>query len=173
MIDRPDPSIAPEYYRYYINLVPEPHLLSALEAHSRRFLEYLTLRQLHELDFRYAPGKWALRQVVQHIVDTERIFAYRAMCISRGDQTSLPGFDENAYADHDHTARNSLEELTMEFQAIRLSTILLLKKMDNMAIDRMGSANGLAVSPRIIGWMIAGHGEHHLRVLQDRYTVGT
>jgi hypothetical protein len=113
-----------------------------------------------------------VKRLVQHVVDGERLFAYRALCIARGDQQSLPGFDEDAYAANDGSDGRNLTDVIAEFAAVRVATILLFRGFDGLAWTRRGTANGKPASARSLPWVIAGHELHHLGVLRERYGVG-
>jgi hypothetical protein len=119
--------------------------------------------------YRYAPGKWSLREVLGHIVDTERILAYRALRIARGDQTPLPGFDQDAFIATAHFDRCSMSELLGAYTIVRQSTLLLLSSLSDKDWGRLGTASGNPLSVRAAAWMMAGHELHHLAVVQNLY----
>lgn len=122
--------------------------------------------------FRYAPGKWSVREILGHIGDGERVFGYRAFCISRGDQAPLPGFDENDYiaaADYDRQAVSVLAE---DFATLRASNLAVLGRLPDAAWANVGTANGNRISLRAIAYIMAGHARHHMGVLRSRYDVG-
>ncbi|WP_400190637.1 DinB family protein [Hymenobacter sp. B81] len=119
--------------------------------------------------FRYAPGKWSIKQVVLHLADAERIFAYRALRFARADAQELPGFDENAYADHSAADERSLVSLLQEYAAVRQATLTLFGSFSAEQLDRPGRANGNPASARALLYLIAGHEAHHLAVLAERY----
>ncbi len=119
----------------------------------------------------YAPGKWTVRRVLQHVVDGERLFCYRALSIARGDPTPLPRFDENLYAGNDGSDGRLFAEVIAEFAAVRVATILLFRGFDALAWGRRGTANGQPASVRSLPWIIAGHELHHRRVLRERYAL--
>ncbi|HYE58379.1 MAG TPA: DinB family protein, partial [Rhodothermales bacterium] len=121
---------------------------------------------------RYAPGKWSVKEVLGHVTDAERIFAYRLLCIARGDQTSFPGFDENAYVPNSGADDRSMDDLLDEFAAVRRATLALLRGLPDAAMTRIGTANGQLVSVRALPFILAGHAQHHLNVLRERYGVG-
>lgn len=123
--------------------------------------------------FRYAPGKWSVRQVVGHMTDGERVFGHRAFCVARGDTTPLPGFDENTYVQASQFEEIQLAELAGEFVAVRRSNLALLAPLDPGRWARTGSANGAQVSVRALAFMIGGHARHHLRVLRERYGISS
>ena len=117
----------------------------------------------------YAPGKWSIKTVVQHCTDAERIFAYRALRIARGDATDLPGWDEQAYAPMSAADDRPLEQLLRELETVREATVTLFEGLPVEAWARVGRANGHPVSVRALAWITAGHLLHHLDILQDRY----
>ncbi len=121
--------------------------------------------------FAYAPGKWTVKRLVQHVVDGERLFVYRAMCVARGDTQNLPGFDEDAYAAHDGSDGRLLADVVAEFAAVRVATILFFRGLDGPAWTRVGTANGHPIGVRALPWILAGHELHHLAVLRERYGV--
>jgi len=161
------------YYGKYIALVPESTPLPALE----RQLEIM-LPQLRSLDesqgsIRYAPGKWSIKQVVGHLIDAERVFAYRALRFARADRTALPGFDENTYAEAGSFERVPLKALIDELELVRRSTIAMFRALADEAWARRGTANHAEISVRALAFIIAGHGHHHLAILNERYLANT
>lgn len=125
----------------------------------------------NEADFAYAPGKWSIKEVLGHMNDTERIMAYRALCIARGEQNSLPGFDENDYVAHAFFHERTLAGLLEEHKVVREATIALFDSMAPAAYPRLGNANGSPVSVAALAFIIAGHERHHLNILKERYLV--
>ncbi|HWM94668.1 MAG TPA: DinB family protein [Thermoanaerobaculia bacterium] len=119
----------------------------------------------------YAPGKWTVKQVLGHLADDERIFAYRALCVARGDSRPLPGFDENAYAVAARFENRSLADLLADFEAVRHASVTLFRGLDTEAWLRRGIVNGYSASPRGLAFHIAGHELHHLRILRERYLL--
>nr|WP_320131479.1 DinB family protein [uncultured Holophaga sp.] len=120
-------------------------------------------------EHRYAPGKWSLKELVSHINDTERIHSTRLLCIARGDTQSLPGFDQDGYANLAGCGQRSLEDLVREFGIIRQATLALLEGLPPEALDRIGTANGVSIGVRALAYLIPGHAEHHFAVIRDRY----
>ena len=168
-IARPGPDEYAPYYERYIRLVAPDDALEALIAQAEP-----TARCLGAVDEagalrRYAPGKWTVKQVVGHVVDSERVFAYRALRIARGDATPLPGFDENRFAEHGDFDARPLADLVLEYRAVRAASIALFASLSEVTLGRRGVANDTPVSARAIAWMIAGHELHHRRVLIERY----
>jgi hypothetical protein len=159
----------PEYYDRYINLCDDVAVTAALAIYGSPMFQKEKQALLQLGDNVYAPGKWTVKDTIQHIIDTERVFAYRAMRISRGDTTPLPGFDENMYAEHTTAATRTLEDLMEEFDVVRRSTILLYKSSTDGMLQNEGTASGKTISPLAIGFTIAGHAIHHMNVLRERY----
>jgi len=120
-------------------------------------------------DYRYAPGKWSLKEVIGHLSDTERVFAYRALRIGRGDSTALTGFDDQSYVAEMSAESRSLADVTEEWKAIRKATLCLFMGFPGAAWDRRGTASGHAISVRALAYVIAGHTRHHLEVIDARY----
>ncbi len=120
-------------------------------------------------DYRYAPGKWSLKEVIGHLSDTERVFAYRALRIGRGDSTALPGFDDQSYVTEMRAESRSLADVTGEWRASRSATLSLFRGFPMAAWDRLGSASGHTISVRALAYVIAGHTRHHLEVIDARY----
>ena len=160
------------YFSTYINRVENNNLQEELEICLHEFIKFVQNIPLDKFDFRYAEGKWTIKEIIQHIIDTERIFAYRALRISRNDQTPLPGFDENEYADGAKFSEISFESLLNQYRLVREGSLALFESFSEEVCSQIGSANGNAVSARALVWMIAGHEIHHLKVLQDKYNVG-
>jgi|SRR6516162_257256 len=166
---RPAPDEYFEYYAKYIERVPESDLtqrLVAQGAETQQLLQHVTDPQgLH----RYATGKWSVKDVLGHVIDCERVFAYRALRIGRGDTTELPGFDENAYAPMARSDLRAMAALRAELAAVRAATVALLDSFDEEAMLRRGTAGGHGISARALFWIIAGHELHHVALLRERY----
>lgn len=157
------------YYGKYVALVPEGDLLEILADQCKESWALITGISESKGDHAYAEGKWTIREVVAHIIDTERIFAYRALRIARGDTTPLPGFDENRYAPESLAAGRTLTDLAEEFALVRRSNLALLKSLTPAVAARQGVASNTPVSVRAIAWIMAGHLVHHLGILRGRY----
>ncbi len=160
---------AAPFYHGYLKAVPDGRVgihLQSQVAELDAMCEGLTEAGAM---FRYAEGKWSIKQVIGHIVDAERIFAYRLLRISRGDDTPLSGFDENAYVPQGRFDGRSIRNLTSEFTLQRASTIALANGIPDEAWARVGSANGFTVSARALVFIIVGHAAHHFGILRDRY----
>ena len=170
-VGRPQPDEVPSHYVGYIERVPESDPVAVLAAQIG--VTAALLRGLSETDAlkRYAPGKWSVKEVVGHLADTERIMAYRALRIARGDETPLPSFDENAYVPPAKFDARPLTDLVADLRTVRASTLALFRSLDGDAWRRRGTASGKPVSVRALGYMIPGHERHHVEILKTRYGV--
>lgn len=165
----PSPSEYAPWFDRYISLVPAGNLLETLEEQCEKTRFLLANLDENEGDNRYAPGKWTVKEVLGHIIDTERIMSYRALRISRNDPTPLPGFDQGLYIENGPYAACELISLLEEFHAVRRSSILLFNHLQPEAWDRSGTVDGKPVSVRALGYIIAGHEIHHRRILKQKY----
>jgi uncharacterized damage-inducible protein DinB len=168
-IPRPETGEYAPYYDRYISLVPGSDILATLESQRRQMLLLLSGRDDHEADFRYAPDKWSAKEVLGHVCDTERIFAYRALRISRADRTPIEGFEQDDYVRNGPFAIRPLAELIEDYIAVRRATLTLLRNLDEPAWQRRGIANKNEVSVRVIAYTMAGHELHHRRILEEKY----
>jgi hypothetical protein len=150
-------------------MVNENDLDSALENHLTEAWKFLQQLPLNRWGYQYAAGKWTIKEMVQHIIDAERIFAYRALCIARGDKTSLPGFDENSYAEASGANNRNPVHLLDELKTAQLSTSQLFKSFDENQLQCSGIANGNSIYVEAIGFIAVGHTRHHLKILKERY----
>ena len=166
---RPQANTYGDYYRNYISLVEENDLFSALENAVDRSLTFWSDLTEEQGNYRYAEGKWSIKELLQHIIDTERIFSYRALAFARGEQTALPGYDENQYADNCMADSRSLQEMIDELVLVRKSTIALFKSFDESVLDNLGNASGSNLSVIAAGFIIVGHEIHHMNVVKERY----
>ena len=158
-----------DFYGTYIAAVEEAPLLETLEIDSRHWQTLLASVPPAREGYRYAPGKWSIREVVGHVIDAERMFSVRAMAFARGDRSHFPSFDENAYAAASGADRRSLADLCGELSAVRRCTLLLLKSFEEETWDRRGTASGYEFTVRSLAWIMAGHSRHHRGVLAERY----
>jgi uncharacterized damage-inducible protein DinB len=172
MIPRPDASEHMPYYGKYVDLVPDGDLIQMLRAHLDETLALVRGLPEERGGHRYADGKWSIREVLGHVIDTERIFAYRALRIARGDATPMEGFDENAYAAASEADSRTLADLAEELEHVRLGNIAFLRGLSHDALARTGTANGAAVTVRALAWILAGHELHHRGLLHERYLSG-
>lgn len=169
-LDRPGADeYGPAYAGYVARVPADADLLSLLAEQLDGTTTRLGSVPEARGTYRYAPGKWSVKEVVLHLADTERIMAYRALRIARGDTTPLPGFDENAYAPASRADAQPLATLVSGWGDVRRATLSLLRQLPPEAWLRRGVASGMPVSVRALGWIIAGHERHHLEVLGARY----
>lgn len=168
-IARPEPGEYAPYYDRYISLVPGSDILMTLDAQRRQTVLLLSGRDEEDGNFRYAPDKWNAKEVLGHLCDTERIFAYRALRIARGDQTPIEGFEQDDYVRNGPFARAPLSEVIEDYIAVRRATITLLRNLDEAAWKRRGVANKNEVTVRALAYLIAGHELHHRRILEEKY----
>jgi DinB superfamily len=157
------------FYHKYIAQVEGDEINEILSKQAITILAFLNELPAEKRDYRYRPDKWTIREVLQHIMDAERVFAYRALCIARGEQQPLPGFDENMYADKAQCTNRKWSEMTEEFRAIRRSTEILFASFNESQLDATGTASGWPVYVMGIGYLTAGHAQHHLNILHERY----
>ena len=168
-MNRPEATEYAEYYANYISKVPGSDVLSVLESQRLQMLQVFAGRSERDGSFRYAPGKWTVKEVLGHITDTERIFAYRALRIARADQTPLPGFEQDDYVRSAAFGDRTLAGLAEEFAAVRIASVSLLRSFNEEAWSRRGMASQKEVTVRALGFMIAGHQIHHRMILEERY----
>ena len=171
-IPRPAPGEYPSYYQTYIDLVPEGDILRILNLQKIAFSEFLYAIPGDRWHLRYAPGKFSVAEVISHIIDTERIFAYRALRFARNDKTHLPGFDQEEYAPTSGADNRSKASLENEYLTVRNATIELFRSFDEAALHRSGMAGGAELSVRAIPYLLVGHEQHHLQILKERYLQG-
>jgi uncharacterized damage-inducible protein DinB len=166
---RPGPTEHAPYYGRYISLVPDGPIVQTLRAQVASTAALLAAVPADREEYRYGAGKWSVKEVVGHLADAERVFAYRALRIGRADETPLASFDENRYVPEGRFGTRRLASLAQEFRAVREATVQLLDGLDDLAFSRSGTAAELAVSVRAIAWIIAGHERHHAAILKERY----
>ena len=171
-IERPAPGEYKEYYGRYIDRVPGDDAIEALATQvevTDRLLRGLSEAQAMH---RYAPGKWSVKELMVHVADGERVFAYRALRFARNDRTPLPGFEESEWAPESHADRRPMGEILDEFRAVRAASLALFRSFEPEATTRFGTAVDAPTSVRALAWVIAGHELHHVNVLRERYGLG-
>jgi hypothetical protein len=166
---RPRPGDYSTYYETYIKLIEGEDILRILNDQSKRTQEILNSFSEHRGNYRYAEGKWTVKEIVGHLLDTERVFAYRALCIARGEKKSLPGFDQDDYVKEGNFNRRELFDLNYEFRLLRESNLLLFRTFTPDMLKLKGFANESSVTVLAILFMIAGHEKHHMNVLREKY----
>lgn len=166
---RPNKNDHIAYFERYINLVPENDILPALKNSHQEVLEFIKSIPKNKSEHKYAPEKWTVKQVINHINDTERIFSYRALRFSRGDAQLLPSFDENLYAANADLSKTDLDLLAQEFDTIRKATILQFQQLSDKELLLKGKAASGENNVLSIGYTICGHAAHHKNILKERY----
>lgn len=161
----------PGYYQQYIDQLPQEDILSLLRSQKLQMLSFLANLKNESLSFRYAEGKWTVAEVIQHTIDTERIFQYRALCIARKDKTLLPGYDQDAYVPFSGANERSVESFIIEYQAVRDSGISLFQNFTPTMLKEQGNSNGNPLSTAAAGFIIAGHEKHHLNLYKTKYNL--
>ncbi|HEY8780249.1 MAG TPA: DinB family protein [Mucilaginibacter sp.] len=168
MIKRPQPDEYPAYAAAYVNLVGNGPIIEILEYQQQSTYNFFVRMDPDKADFAYTEGKWTVQQVLGHIVDTERIFAYRALVFSR-EHTELPGFDQDVYINKATYNSRTLEDIANEFKAVRESGLYLFRSISDEQSTQKGIASGNPVSVRALAYMTAGHEMHHVKILKEKY----
>jgi len=166
---RPSPGDYSTYYENYIKQIEGEDILKILNEQSKQTQDILNSFSVHKGNYKYADGKWTIKEVVGHLLDTERVFAYRALCIARGEKKSLPGFEQNDYVTEGNFNRRELFDLNYEFRLLRESNLLLFRSFTPEMLTKKGFANESSVTVLAILYIIAGHEKHHMNVLKERY----
>ena len=157
------------YYQTYVGKAGDLSLLDGLSDSFNRTLEFFNNLPEGKMEYAYAEGKWTVKEVMQHIIDTERVFAYRALRFSRNDKTELPGYDQDTYTPSSEANRRTKTSLIEEYSHVRESTISLFKSFTNEMLLQSGKASGGNMSVRAIGFIVIGHENHHCQVIRERY----
>jgi len=157
------------FYARYVALVPETDILAVLERQAGEIRALATSVPADRETYRYGEGKWSVRQVLGHLVDGERVFGYRAFCISRGERAGLPSFDENEYVAEARSDAIPLRELADELAVVRESNLAFLRRLQPREWERVGTASGKPITVRALAWVMAGHPRHHVEILRERY----
>jgi uncharacterized damage-inducible protein DinB len=173
VIHRPAAAEYAPYFARYVDRVPEGDILAQLRENSAMLNATFAALDEARGGYRCADGKWSIREMLGHLMDVERVFVYRALCIARGDATPLPGFDQDDYAAMAGSDARRLSDLRDELRALRESTIRFFASLPNDAWARTGVASGNSISVRAIAHIVVGHTQHHLQVLAERYGVPT
>jgi hypothetical protein len=168
-MSRPDISAIPSFYHNYVNLVKQDNLHGAFNDHVNELVNLLSPLSADKWDFKYAEQKWSVKELVQHVIDTERIFNYRALCFARGDKNELPGFDENLYAANSKANKRNSKDLINELGFVQKGSRLLFESFDEEQLKSEGIANKNPISVLAIGYITVGHAKHHSNILRERY----
>jgi uncharacterized damage-inducible protein DinB len=170
MTTRKDVSV-PEFFRGYINSVQEDDLMEALNNNTRQFRKFLKHIPGKKINFAYAEGKWTVKELLQHMIDAERVFVYRALSFARKDSAPLPSFDENVWAITAKAPKRKWNDLVDEFKALRAANIAFFASLDEEQLQQMGTANNNVMSVAALGFVCAGHVAHHMLIIRERYLV--
>jgi hypothetical protein len=157
------------YFSQYINLVPEDDIIAALKANHQTFLDFIEEIPRQKLNYFYDEGKWTVKQVINHVIDTERIFSYRALRFARGDNQKVLSFDENLYAANANLTNTNTQILADEFDSVRLSNILMFRQLSEKELLLKGQMASGEVNVLSLGYMLCGHAQHHINVIKERY----
>ncbi|MFN8117088.1 MAG: DinB family protein [Bacteroidia bacterium] len=157
------------YFEYYINLIPEDDIISALKANHQTILDFIEDIPRQKLNYFYDEGKWTVKQVINHIIDTERILSYRALRFARGDNQKVLSFDENLYAANANLTNTNAQMLADEFDSVRLSNILFFKQLSDKELLLKGQMASGEVNVLSLGYFLCGHAQHHINVIKERY----
>jgi len=164
-----DLSRVPEYYHKYVNLAIDNDIDTAFEKHQKELVSFLKSVPKKKWNYRYAEGKWSIKEVVQHIIDAERVFAYRALCFARKDETPLPSFDENLFAANSKAEDRTKKDLLKELEAVQKSSAQLFKSFDEEQLEQSGVASGKSVYVKGVAYILLGHSLHHKNILREKY----
>jgi len=168
-MSRPDLNRAPEFYHNYISQVPENDLMTAFKNQTPVFVNFLNSIPADKINYAYAAGKWTIKEVLQHAIDAERIFCYRALRFARNDSTPLPGFDENLFAENAKTDKRNWNDLVEEFKTVRKATEWLYSSFDEEQLNASGVSNNHSNYVLAFGYISIGHSLHHMKIIKERY----
>jgi len=168
-MSRPDLNRVPEFYHNYISQVPENDLMTAFKNQTPVFVNFLNSIPADKINYAYAAGKWTIKEVLQHAIDAERIFCYRALRFARNDSTPLPGFDENLFAENAKTDKRNWNDLVEEFKTVRKATEWLYSSFDEEQLNASGVSNNHSNYVLAFGYISIGHSLHHMKIIKERY----
>ncbi len=168
MLSKKD-AVAAEFYSNYINNAPDTSVVKSIEKNTKAFRKFLKDIPAKKINYAYAEGKWTVEELLQHIIDAERVFAYRAVTFARKDKTPLPPFDENLWANSAREITRNWEDSVEEFKAVRKSTELLFNSLREEDLLFTGTASNHPMNALALGYIIAGHVQHHMNVITERY----
>ncbi|UYQ93953.1 DinB family protein [Chitinophaga horti] len=166
---KPLPTDFNPFYGTYVHLVPQHEALEAIVTNTSQVVRFFQSIPVDKQHYAYAPGKWTIKQVLQHITDAERIFAYRALRFVRADETPLPGWEENDYAAHARVDHLHWNDMIDEFLHVRKASEHLYKHLNEAELARSGTANNSFITVNALGFVIPGHALHHMKVIEERY----
>ncbi len=163
------PSPTTSYFQRYIDQVPDENLITAFKNQTAGLAAFLNSISEEKSTHAYAAGKWTIKELLQHVIDTERIFNYRALCFARGEKQNLPGFEENDYAAHSFAGKRRWADIVQEFLALRASTEMMYGSFDEAVMNNSGKANNNPSTALSMGFTTIGHYYHHKKILEERY----
>lgn len=170
---RPQTGEFASFYQAYIDNVPEEDVVAALEAQARETATLLGGLSEEQASSRYAPGKWSIKQLVGHVIDGERVFAYRALAFARGETQPLPGFDQDPYVANGGADERPISDLAEELATVRRANVMMFRALSEEAWLRIGTASDNPISVRAIAYGILGHERHHVGILREKYLGAT
>jgi hypothetical protein len=170
-MNRPETTEYDPYYERYVSLVADSDIIDVLGSQPTRLQDIFTAMPEEKGEFRYSDGKWSIKELLGHLIDGERMFAYRLFRISRGDETPIEGFEQDGYIENALSNQRSFADLLEEFSLLRRANMIFFKNMTDDAWLRVGTANNVKISVRALAYIMAGHVEHHLGILRERYLV--
>ena len=168
---RPSASEYAPFYQTYVNYTSGKDYSILVQQYNERLIDSWTAVPIEKIKYSYAPDKWTIQQMFQHVIDTERIFAYRALAIARKESIALPGFDENAYAKNATAAHRQWKDMLVEWKVLRQSTNLMFASFTEEDLKQKGTASGNTISVNALGFIIFGHTLHHLHILKEKYDI--
>jgi hypothetical protein len=168
---RPNKTEYGSFYQTYINYTSGKDYSILVQQYNERITAFWDAIPIEKINYAYAPNKWTIKQMFQHVIDTERIFAYRALTIARKESTSIPGFDENEYAKNATAVNRNWKDMLVEWRVVRQSTNLLFASFTEDQMKNLGTASDNAISVNALGFIIFGHALHHLHILKERYNI--
>ncbi|WP_082915368.1 DinB family protein [Arachidicoccus ginsenosidimutans] len=168
---RPQQNEYPPYFERYISLVEGESIAEVISKYNDEQLNYVDALPNDKANFAYAENKWTVKEAVQHISDTERVFAYRILAMSRGEMQTLTGFDQNIYAQNSNVLRRSFDDVKEEFKAVRYATNILLRSLSEEQLLRVGNVADYKVSAKAFAFNIYGHFIHHQHILKEKYSL--
>ncbi|HEV8283313.1 MAG TPA: DinB family protein [Chitinophagaceae bacterium] len=166
---RPDLTRVPSFYHNYINQVPANDLMTAFKNQTPIFIDFIKSIPANKINYAYAPNKWTIKEMLQHIIDAERVFCYRALRFARKDPTPLHGFDENLFAQNSKADKRNWDDLIEEFKIVRLATEWLYRSFDDEQLEATGVANNASNYVLAFGYISIGHSIHHTNIIKERY----
>jgi len=172
MPDNKIEGVYPPFFEKYISLVENEEMTSILEKQAKKAVDFFSSIPQEKWSYKYAENKWTVKEVLQHITDTERVFSFRALAFSRKDPHTFPSFDENEYASNSNANNKTVDALIEEFLAVRKSTQFLFDGFSSDQLNYSGKASTYEMTVKSIGYMIAGHFAHHMKILKEKYFPG-